>query len=149
VPSALLQKQTVPIQTVLSVVYPMRDPLSASSYLRAADSRRGRGCLQRAEARKRAALSGKAEVVALRPPLGGASVSGVRVWKCLAGPQACKRSSSRSFTDRLWLAAGPYVVELAYIAGARNEAKGPAAVALPVERRLVALLSRRALAHKP
>ena len=62
------------------------------------------------------------------------------------GAQLCSHRAVRSFTDRLWFAAGHYVVALVYIAGARNEAKGPAPVALPLERRLIALLNNRAQA---
>jgi hypothetical protein len=149
--SPLLQKQSVPIQTVLSGVYPMSNASMASGYIAAADGPRGLGCLQREEIRKRAAsgLREQSEVVALRPLLGGAPISGVRVWRCLAGDQTCKSSSARSFTDRLWFAAGPYVVTLFYIAGPRNEAKGPEPIALPLERRLISLLYARAQAHKP
>ena len=64
------------------------------------------------------------------------------------GIQPCKNSADRSFTDRLWFAAGPYVVTLFYIAPAHNEAKGPDPLALPVERHLIALLYNRAQAHK-
>ncbi len=150
VTSPLLQKQSVPIETVLSAVYPMRDPSIASAYITAADSRQGLGCVQREEVRKRdaARLRGKSEVVALRPPLGGAPVFGVREWRCLPGSQPCKNRGDRSFTDRLWFAAGPYVVMLAYIAGPQNEAKGPQPLALPLERQLIALLYSRAQAHK-
>jgi hypothetical protein len=148
VASPLLQKESVPIQTLLSVVYPMSDPSTASAYITAASGSRGLGCLQREEVRKRAGLGalarGRIEVVALAPPLAGAPVSGVRVWSCLPGPQPCKNRRVRSFKDRLWFAAGPYVVTLFYIAPARNEAKGPEPVALPLERRLVALLYGRA-----
>jgi hypothetical protein len=149
VASPLLQKQNVPIQTVLSAVYPMSDPSIASAYITAADSRQGLGCVQREEVRKRdaARVRGMSEVVALRPPLGGAPVSGVRVWRCLPGLQPCKGSRARSFTDRLWFAAGPYVVVLVYIAGPRNEAKTPAPVALPIERQLIALLYTRGQAQ--
>jgi hypothetical protein len=150
VASPLFQKESVPIQTILSVVYPMRDPSTASAYIAAADGGRGPVCLQREEVRKRAAsrTREKSEVVALRPPLGDTSVSGVRVWLCLVRDQTCKNSADRSFTDRLWFAAGPYVVTLFYIAPPDNEAKGPEPVALPVERRLIALLHSRAEAHK-
>ena len=55
VASPLFQKRSVPIQTVLSVVYPMRDPSIASAYIAAADAGRGLGCVQREEVRKRAA----------------------------------------------------------------------------------------------
>jgi len=151
--SPLIQKQRVPVQTVLSGVYRMTSPSIAAAYIRAADSRRGLRCIEREEIRKRAALPagvrGEIEVSALRRPLGAAAASGARVWKCLAGPQPCSRSSSRSFTDRLWFAAGPYVVALFYIAGPRNEAKGHEPLALPLERRLVALLYSRAGARKP
>jgi hypothetical protein len=151
--SPVLQKQSVPVQTVLSGVYPMRHPATASEYLAAADSQHGMRCMQREELRKRAGLAGlvrgRSEVVALRPALRGARVSGLRVWKCLAGSQPCKSRSVRSFTDRLWFATGAYVVMLAYIAGPRNEAKTPVAEALPVERRLIALIYQRAQAHKP
>jgi hypothetical protein len=130
--SPLLQKQMVPIETVLSIVYPMSDPSSASAYIAAADSQRGLRCIQREESRKTAGLGGRAgrsiEVVALRSPLSGAPVSGVRVWKCLSGSQPCKSRRSRSFTDRLWFATGRDIVMLAYIAGARNEAKTQAPV---------------------
>jgi hypothetical protein len=150
VASPLFQKQSVPIQTILSIVYPMRDPSIASAYITAADGDRGLGCLHREEVRKRAALGlrEKSEVVALRPPLAGAPVSGVRVWLCLVRDPTCKNSADRSFTDRLWFAAGPYVVTLFYIAPPENEAKGPEPLALPLERHLVALLYNRAQAHK-
>lgn len=94
-------------------------------------------------------LSGKSEVVELRPPLDGAPVSGVRVRRCLVRDRTCKSSPARSFTDRLWFATGPYVVTLFYIAGAQNEAKGPQPLALPLERHLIALLYSRTEAHKP
>jgi hypothetical protein len=151
VASPLFQKQTSPIQTILSIVYPMRDPSIASAYIAAADDGRGLGCIQREEVRKRAAsgLRQKSEVVALRPPLAGAPVSGVRVLTCLPGSQPCKTRRVRSFTDRLWLAAGPYVVALFYIVPAENEAKGPDPMALPLERHLITLLYNRAQAHKP
>jgi hypothetical protein len=153
VASPLLQKESVPIQTLLSVVYPMSDPSTASAYITTADSHRGLGCIQRNELRKRRQVGGvvaqePVEVTALRPPVVGAPVYGVRVWSCLPGSQPCKNRTVRSFKDRLWFAAGPYVVTLAYIAGARNEAKGPEPVALPLERRLIALLYSRAQAHK-
>jgi hypothetical protein len=148
--SPIFQNQNVPIQTLVSAVYPMRTPSIAFAYIAAADSRRGLGCIQREEIRKRdKQLRGKIEVAALRQPLGGASVSGVRVWRCLVSNQACKNRSVRSFTDRLWFAAGHYVVMLAYIAGARNDAKGPQPQALPLERQLIARLYSRAQALKP
>jgi hypothetical protein len=148
--SPLFQKQSVQIQTIMSVVYTMRDPSIASAYIAAADDRRGLGCLQREEVRKRAAsgLHQKSEVVALRSPLAGAPVSGVRVLTCPPGSQPCETRRVRSFADRLWLAAGPYVVALFYIVPAENEAKGPDPLALPVERHLIALLYNRAQAHK-
>jgi hypothetical protein len=151
VASSLLQKSTLPIQTVVSAVFPMRDPSTAAAYIAAADSRSGLRCMQREEIHKRKAVrikSIKSEVVALRQPVAGAPVSGVRVWRCLPGARACKRDPVRSFTDRLWFAAGRYVVALVYIAGSYNEAKGPAPQALPLERRLIALLYSRAQAHK-
>lgn len=150
VASPLLQRPKVPVQTLSSEVYRTPSPSFASNYIKAADSRRGLGCVQREEVRKRDAvvLSGKSEVVALRPPLASAPISGVRVWRCLVRDRACKSSPARSFTDRLWFAAGPYVVTLFYIAGARNEAKGPEPLALPLERHLIALLYSRAQAHK-
>ncbi len=151
VASPIFQNQNVPIQTLVSAAYPMPTPSIASAYIADADSRRGLGCIQREEIRKRdeLRLRGKIEVAALRQPLGGASASGVRVWRCLVGNQACKNRSVRSFTDRLWFAAGHYVVMLAYIAGARNDAKGPQPLALPLERQLIARLYSRAQAHKP
>jgi hypothetical protein len=151
VASPILQKQNVPIQTLASAVYPMRTPSIASAYIAAAGSQLGLGCIQREEIRKRDAvrLRGKSEVAALRPPLGGAPISGVRVWSCLVGNRACKSRSVRSFTDRIWFAAGPYVVMLVYIAGARNNPKGPQPLALPLERQLIALLYSRAQANKP
>ncbi len=151
VASSLLQKSTFPIQTMVSVVYPMHSPSSAAEYVAAADSRSGLSCIQREEIRKRdaARVQRKSEVVALRQPLNGAPISGVRVWRCLPSAPTCKSSPVRSFTDRLWFAAGRYVVMLVYIAGPRNEANGPTPVALPLERQLVALLYRRAQAHKP
>lgn len=153
VASPLLQKESVPIQTVLSAVYPMSDPSTASAYITAADSQRGLRCIQHEEIRKRAGLGalarGRIEVVALRSPVAGAPISGVRVWRCLPGSQACGRRRVRSFTDRLWFAAGPYVVVLVYIAGPRNEARTGAPVALPVEHHLIALLYSRAQPHKP
>jgi hypothetical protein len=151
--SPLLQEQKVPVQTVLSGVYRMRSPSIAAAYIRAADSPQGLRCTEREEVHKRATLPagvrGEIEVSALRRPLGAAGASGARVWKCLAGPQPCSRSSSRSFTDRLWFAAGPYVVTLFYIAGAQNEARGQEPVALSLERRLIALLYSRAQARTP
>lgn len=62
------------------------------------------------------------------------------------GQRPCKSRSVRGFADRLWCAAGPYVVALVYVAGSRNEAKTSESVALPVERRLIALLCGRARA---
>jgi hypothetical protein len=151
--SPLLQQQKVPVQTVLSGAYRMKGPSSAVAYIRAADGPRGLRCIEREEIRKRASLPvgvrGKIEVSALHGPLGAADVSGARVWKCLAGPQPCSRSSSRNFADRLWFAAGPYVVALFYIAGAQNEAKGHEPVALPLERSLIALLNSRAQVRTP
>jgi hypothetical protein len=148
--SPLLQEQKVPVQTLISGVYRMRSPSIVAGYIRAADSRRGLRCLEREEVHKRASLPAgvrvKIEVSALRRPLGAPGISGARVWSCLPGPQLCSHRAVRSFTDRLWFAAGPYVVALVYIAGARNEAKGPAPVALPLERRLIALLNGRAQA---
>jgi hypothetical protein len=151
VASALLQKQSAPIQTVVSAVYPMRDASSAAAYIAAADSSTGLGCIQREETRRSdaAGVPRKSEVVALAPPLAGVPVSGVRIWRCLDDDRACKRSPVRSFTDRLWFAAGRYVVALVYIAGPRNEARGPKPLALPLERRLIALLHRRARARNP
>lgn len=52
VASPLFQKESVPIQTILSIVYPMRDPSIASAYIAAADGGRGLGCLQREEVRR-------------------------------------------------------------------------------------------------
>ena len=151
--SPLLQMQKVPVQTVISGVYRMKSPSIAAAYIRAADSPQGLRCAEREEIRKRAALPagvrGEIEVSALGRPLGAAGASGTRVWKCLAGRRPCSRSSSRSFTDRLWFAAGPYVVALFYIAGAQNEARGHEPAALPLERRLVALLHSRAQARTP
>jgi hypothetical protein len=151
--SPLLQKQKVPVQTVSSEVYRTLSPSFASGYITAADGRRGLGCVQREEIRKRARLGslarGRIEVVALRPPLVDTPVSGVRVWRCLPGSQPCNSRGDRSFTDRLWFAAGPYVVALFYIAGPENEAKGPEPLALPLERQLIALLYSRAQARKP
>ena len=150
--SPLLQEQKVPVQTIISGVYRMRSPSIVAGYIRAADSGRGLRCIEREEVHKRASLPagarGKIEVSALRRPLGVPGISGVRVWSCLAGPQLCSHQAVRSFTDRLWLAAGHYVVALVYIACARNEAMGPAPVALPLERRLIALLNNRAQAGK-
>jgi len=150
VASPLLQRQSVPVQTVASELYRMASSSIAAGYIRAADSNRGLRCIEREEIQKRAALSpgapAKIEVFALRPPLGGAAISGVRIWRCLAGLQQCDNASG--FTDRLWFAAGPYVVTLFYIADARNEAKGREPVALPGERRLIVLLHSRASAHK-
>lgn len=152
VASPLLQTQNVPIQTIVSAVYAMRGPSAASAYLRAGDSDRGRGCLQREEIRKRAALGavvrGRIEVSVLRPIPELAAISGVRVWRCFPGSKPCKRRRVRSFVDRLWFAAGRYVVVLVYIAGARNEARTADPVTLPVERRIIALLYGRAQAHK-
>lgn len=149
VASSVLQKSTFPIQTVVSAVYPMRDASVASAYVAAADSHTGLDCIQGEEIRKRdaARVQRKSEVVALRQPLAGTPVSGVRVWRCLPSAPTCKSSPVRSFTDRLWFAAGRYVVMLVYIAGPRNEAKGPQPLALPLERRLVALLYSRAQAR--
>ena len=150
VASPLLQTQNVPIQTLVSAVFPVSGASVASAYITAADSRRGLRCLQREEIRRSHPLPGgrrMIEVLALRA-LGRASVSGIRVWRCLPGPQACKSRRVRSFKDLLWFAAGPYVVTLVYIAGARNEAKGPEPLALPLERHLIALLYSRARAHK-
>lgn len=152
VASPLLQTPNVPIQTIVSAVYAMRNPSVASAYLRAGDSDRGLGCLHQEEIRKRARLGvvvrGRIEVSALRPIPELVAVSGVRVWHCFPGSKHCARRSVRSFTDRLWFAAGRYVIVLAYIAGARNEAKTPEPVALPVERRIIALLYGRAQAHR-
>lgn len=49
--SPLLQKEKVPIQTVLSGVYPMSDASMTSSYIAAADSHQGLNCIQSEEAR--------------------------------------------------------------------------------------------------
>jgi hypothetical protein len=151
VASPLFQTPDVPIQTIVSAVYAMPAPSMSTSYLIAGDSKHGRGCLQREEIRKRAALGrlarGRIEVSAFRPIPDLAAVSGVRVWRCLPGSKPCKRRSDRSFTDRLWFAAGRYIVVLVYIAGPRNEAKTSESVALPVERRIIALLYGRAQAH--
>lgn len=150
VPSPLFQKESVPVQTVVSEVFRMESPSVASDYVRAADSERGLGCIERGEVQKQRSLSAvgreRFEVSALRPPLGAASVSGVRVWRCLGARQQCSDRLVRSFTDRLWFTAGPYVVALFYIAGPRNEAKGSAPVALPFEQRLIALLHSRTAA---
>ncbi len=131
----------------------MRSAAIAARYLHAADAGRGLRCIEREEVHKRAALPAgarqKTEVSALRGPLAGAAVSGIRVWRCLDTSRSCAASSTRSFTDRLWFASGPYVVALFYIAGARNEAKGPLPLALPLERRLIALLHTRAQSRKP
>jgi hypothetical protein len=152
VASPLLQKQMVPVQTLSSEVYRTPSPSFAARYLAAAESHRGLACIQREEIRKRARLGGalargRIEVAALRPPLSGRPVSGVRVWQCLHGSQPCASRDDRSFTDRLWFAAGTYVVALFYIAGPQNEAKGPEPVVLPLERQLTALLYSRAQAH--
>ncbi|HEY3758667.1 MAG TPA: hypothetical protein VGL37_02820 [Solirubrobacteraceae bacterium] len=151
VASAVFQQQHAPIQTVVSAVYPTRDPSVASTYIAAADSASGRRCIQREEIRRSdaARVQRKSEVVALDQPAADAPVSGARVWRCLVSDHACNGSPVRSFTDRLWFAAGRYVVVLVYIAGPRNEAKGPESLALPLERRLIARLYRRAQAHKP
>ena len=151
--SPLLQKQRVPVETVASEVFRMHGSSIARDYINAADSSRGLACIQRAELQKRASLPpgvrGKIEASALRGPLGGAAVSGVRVWNCLADDQSCNSSQSRTFADRLWFASGPYVVVLFYVAGVRNGAGTGAPEALPVERRSVALLYSRARAHQP
>jgi hypothetical protein len=154
VASPLLQTQNVPIQTVVSAVYPASNHSVASEYIAAADSRRGVGCILRDELRKRRQVGGlvareRVEVATFRSPLPGAPVHGVRVWNCLPGSQPCASRNVRSFKDQLWFAAGPHVVTLAYIAGVRNEAKTPAPVVLPVERKLIALMYGRAQAHKP
>jgi hypothetical protein len=153
VASPLLQTQSVPIQTVVSAVYPTSNRSVASEYIAAADGRRGMGCILRDELRKRRQVAGRVarervEVTALRAPLLGAPVHGVRIWSCLPGSRPCGSRSVRSFKDRLWFAAGPYVVTLGYIAGPQNEAKTSAPVALPIERRLIALLYSRTQAHK-
>lgn len=149
--SPLLQTQKIPVQTVLSGIYRMKSQSSAVAYIRAADDPQGLRCIEREEGHKRASLPagvrGEIEVSALRRPLGASGATGARVWRCLAGERPCSHSSSLSFTDRLWFAAGPYVVALFYIAGARNEAKGSEPVALPLERRLIALLHSRAEAR--
>ncbi len=147
--SGLALKEAPPIEITDSLVYPMHDPSSALAYIAAADSLRGLRCLQRDETRRHelAGLPGvrrRIEAVALRSPLGGSSVAGVRVWSCSPGPHPCKSRRVRSFTDRIWFATGPYVVALVFDVGVRNLANGPAPVALPDERRLVALLLGRA-----
>ena len=149
--SALFQTKKLPIQTVVSAVYSWPDASAASAYLAAADSGRGLECLTREEV-KRAGVGvrtrARIEVVALLPPLAGAPISGVRVWQCLPGSQPCRNRRVRGFTDRVWFGAGRYVVALVYIAGARNEAKNGAPIALPVERRIIALQYGRAQAQK-
>ena len=92
VASPLFQKESVPIQTILSVVYPMRDPSIASAYIAAADADRGLGCVRakKSERGLRGDCTQKSEVVALDPPLAGAPVSGVRVWLCLVRDQTCR-----------------------------------------------------------
>lgn len=152
--SPLLQRQrTVPVQTVLSGVYRLASSSDAAAYLSAADSRRGLRCIEREEARKRASLPpgarGRVQGSALRGPLGASGVTGVRVWRCLTGKQPCSTRKVRGFTDRLWFSTGPYVVTLFYIAVvAPDEARGPAPVALALERRLIALLRSRAEHHE-
>ncbi|HEY1449946.1 MAG TPA: hypothetical protein VGF47_03270 [Solirubrobacteraceae bacterium] len=150
--SPLLQKESVPVQTVASEVFRMHSSSTAIDYIKAADSNRGLGCIQRDELQRRASLPlnvrGKIEIAALRPPLGGTPASGVRIWKCLIDERPCSGDRSQGFTDRLWFAAGPYVVALFYIAGARNGAGTGAPEALPVERRLIALLYSRARAKR-
>jgi hypothetical protein len=151
--SELFQTRKLPIQTVVSAVFPMRNPSIASGYLTAANSPQGLRCRQHEEVQKRAGLGGLArgriDVAALRPPLAGAPVSGVRVWRCLPGSRPCSRRNVRSFTDQLWFAAGRYVVALTYVAGPRNDAQTGAPVALPVEQRIIARLYSRARAHTP
>ncbi len=146
--SPLLQHTSAPVQTVVSGVYRMASPSSAAAYVRAAASPRGLRCIEQAEARKGAALPagarGRIGVAALLSPLGSADVAGARRWRCLAGAKPCSGARAGSFTDRIWFASGPYVVALFYIVGARNEAKGSDLRALPLERRLVALLHDRA-----
>jgi hypothetical protein len=150
--SPLLQGQNVQAQTVLSAVYLMRDPSIASGYIVAADSRRGLGCIQRAEARK--PYAGKIEVFALRSSRGGALATGVRVESCLNALQghkdiqACTSRRVKSFKDRLWFAVGPYVVMLWFDGRPSNKAETPLAL-LPIERHLIALLYSRAQAYKP
>jgi len=146
--SPVFQKQKLPVQTVLSAVFLMRDPSTALGYIAAADSSRGLGCIKSAEHRPRVSES-RIEVTALRPPLSGAPVSGVRVWRCLASLHACQSQRAKGFTDRLWFAAGPYVVMLALIAGPSNKAESQAAVELTLERHLLAALYSRAEAHSP
>jgi hypothetical protein len=150
--SPLFQQQGA-VQTLFSEVYPMRGPSVALGYIAAADSRRGVGCIRRDELRKRDRLPAgvprrRIEVSALHPALGGAPVSGVRVWRCLAAPQPCSGRRVRSFIDRLWFATGPYVVMLGFVAGPSNEAKAQQAL-LPVEHHLLALLYSRAQARQP
>lgn len=153
--SPLLQRQkTVPVQTVLSGVYRLASPGDAAAYLRAADSPRGRSCIEREETRKRASLPpgarGRVQASVLRGPLGAPGITGVRVWRCLTGKQPCSTRRVRGFTDRLWFSTGPYVVTLFYIAVvAPEEAKGPAPIALRLERHLIALLHSRAEQHAP
>jgi hypothetical protein len=148
VASPLLQKERVPIETIVSAVYSMGSATRADGYLTAADSERGIACVEKAEEKQYAPLHAPetVEAVSLEAPSSLAGVSGVRVWKCLTSAAPCASSSVRSFEDRLWFATGRYVVTLYFIAGARNEAKGAGAVALPVEQRIVALLKRRAAA---
>jgi len=149
--SALFQTKRLPIQTVLSAVYSSPSPSTASAYIAAADGGRGLDCLQRYEverSRRYLRVPDRIEVVSLRPPLAGTPISGVRVWTCLSGAQPCESRRVRSFTDRLWFAAGGYVVTLVYIAGPRNLAKSGAPIALSVERRIIALQYGRAQAQK-
>lgn len=124
VASPIFQQQKRRVQTVLSAVYPMRDSGTASAYIAAADARRGRGCLQREEIRKRASLRGLArgrtEVAALHVPLPNVPASGVRVWRCLPGSTTRRNRLARTVTDRIWFAVGRYVVTLFYIATQRN-----------------------------
>lgn len=66
---------------------------------------------------------------------------------CVAAFQGCKSRHFRGFRDRLWFAAGPYVVMLGFVAGPSNGVNTQQAL-LPIERHLLALLYSHAQAHK-
>ncbi len=159
VPSPIFQStkdapagQVSRVHTVLSAVYLMSSPSVATSYIAAAQSKRGLKCIERDEARKRAKKA-RVDVSTLHPPLAGAAAFGIRVGNCLTIFAACRNGRAEDVRDRLWFAAGPYVVQLAFVAGAtfltRGEREAAHPVASPTERRLLALLYSRAQTRKP
>ncbi|MFI4977394.1 MAG: hypothetical protein ACHQC8_01760 [Solirubrobacterales bacterium] len=159
VPSSIFQStgdtpagQVPRVHTVLSAVYLMGSPSVATSYIAAAQSKRGLKCIERDEAAKRPKRT-RVDVSTLRPPLSAAPAFGLRVGTCLTIFTACRNGHAEEVKDRLWFAAGPYVVMLAFVAGptvlTRGELESAHPVASATERRLLGLLYSRAQANKP